>query len=398
MSSQQLWQRPQLRRDEDLGHERKASWLELFFDLVFVVAVAELAHTFADHQDAAGALQFVLLFVALWWVWIGVTYYHERFETNDISLRLLTFAQMLCVAIMGYHIHDGTSETSAGFAIGYIGARTLLLAMWLWGGFNNAEARPMTNRFGIGFSISLALWVISLFVPVPARLILWAVALTIELATPFFTLEAQARLPTLSSSHLPERFGVFIILVLREPIAGVIEGAAKVEQPGALTLVDSLLGMMLALSMWWIYFDHAVRQRIKGGSVWFRAFWSYLHLPLVIGMAGVGAALLSAFEGAAAPLETPTRWIFGGSLALALVAIGVIELLLEDEEGEGRTLQRTAFIRFSGAALLLVLAAAGGGFSTTVMFAGCALVMLAQVVYDLATDGLPAEEVGFDPA
>ena len=86
MEIQRLWRRPTLRIDEEEGLERKTTWLELFFDLVFVVVIAELAHTLSGEVSVTSIGVFSFLFIPVWWVWIGVTSYVERFETSTSSV------------------------------------------------------------------------------------------------------------------------------------------------------------------------------------------------------------------------------------------------------------------------------------------------------------------------
>jgi low temperature requirement protein LtrA len=148
------WQRPQLRTDEEEQRERKVSWLELFYDLVFVVVISELARYLSGHVSLEGVLSFALLFVAVWWVWIGGTYYTERFETEDLSYRIFTFLQMLPLAAMAVFVHAGLGEGSGGFALSYAVARSLMTLMWLRGGYHDRAFRPVAKRFGIGFCFS----------------------------------------------------------------------------------------------------------------------------------------------------------------------------------------------------------------------------------------------------
>ena len=91
MAKRIWWQKSQIRIDEELHLHRKVSWRELFFDLVFVVIIAELSHKLASDVSLAGAGKYILLFLPAWWVWIGQTYYTERFETEGIENRLFTF-------------------------------------------------------------------------------------------------------------------------------------------------------------------------------------------------------------------------------------------------------------------------------------------------------------------
>src|SRR5829696_6461478 len=91
MANVSVWQRPRLRDDEGELREHRTTWLELFYDLVFVVVVAQLAHEMATNVTWEGVFAFVLLFIPVWWVWIGATFYNDRFDTDDIGQRAYTF-------------------------------------------------------------------------------------------------------------------------------------------------------------------------------------------------------------------------------------------------------------------------------------------------------------------
>src|SRR5262249_10531707 len=153
---------------------RRVSWLELFFDLVFVVVIAELARYLAGHVSWSGVIHYVLLFGPAWWAWIGGTFYNIRFETEDLSYRLFTFLLMLPVGAMAIFAHGGT-DTAVGFALAYAIARTIVVVLWVRGGWYAPAFRPVSNRYAVGFSISILLFVASIFVEPPLRFGLWAI-------------------------------------------------------------------------------------------------------------------------------------------------------------------------------------------------------------------------------
>ncbi len=196
MENRQLWQRPKLRTDEEQGLERKATWLELFYDLVFVVVIAELAHTLSGNINPAGIATFSFLFIPVWWVWTGVTFYNERFESNDVSYRLFLFLQMVPVAAMAVFAHDALGEASQGFALAYACARAILTILWLRGGWYERSFRPVSNRSAIGSSISIAFFLTSVFVDPPLRFVLWGIGLLIDLLNPWLTLRGCVRYRT----------------------------------------------------------------------------------------------------------------------------------------------------------------------------------------------------------
>jgi low temperature requirement protein LtrA len=110
----------------------------------------------------AGRRVVCALFAPVWWVWIGGTIYAERFENEDVAHRLFTFLQMLPVAGMAAFVHDRLGETSTGFALSYVAARAILVALWLRGGLHDRLALPTVVRFASGFSFAAALWVLSI--------------------------------------------------------------------------------------------------------------------------------------------------------------------------------------------------------------------------------------------
>lgn len=326
------WEPPRLHIDKHGAVERRVSWLELFYDLVFVVVIAEVAHYLSGHISLAGVGGYVLLFAALWWAWIGGTFYNDRFETYDVSYRILTFAQMVPVAGMAVFAHDGVGELSGRFALSYAAARTIITLMWFRGGWHEPSFRPVSNRYAVGFSLSIALFVASVFVPPPLRFVMWGIGLAIDLLTPITTLRIQARLPIAGWSKLPERFGLFVLIVLGEANVGVIQGIAAQENLGLTTAITGILGLALAFGLWWIYFDFVARRPPRPG-IWWRLAWTYLHLPLVMGIAAIGAAILGMLVPQAGTEGVVFR-LLGGAMAVTLIAIGLLELTLRREADE----------------------------------------------------------------
>ncbi len=372
-----------MRADEELEKERKATWLELFFDLVFVVFVAELAHSLGGDPSWSAVGGFVLMFLAMWWVWIGSTYYNDRYETDDLAHRVFTFLLMVGVASMGFYVHGGLNEGTVGFALSYVFARVINIYLWWRAGKHNPPARTMTNRFVIGFSISAILWTISIFLPPPLRFAFWAAGLAFDIITPFTTLRAQAKLPALTTSHLPERFGVFVILVLREPIAAVIEGTSAASHHLTLQLaVDGFLGLLLAFLLWWIYFDQVANERIRA-SIWARFAWGYLHMPLIFSITAIGAGLLHAYEVGRAPLPAPVYWLISGGVGLFLIASALIEWTIDLSHDEKEKFWLVDMARWISAIAVLALAWVAPSLSPMSFFALLLLFVAVPVLLEL---------------
>jgi low temperature requirement protein LtrA len=323
-SSRQRWLRPPRLRtlDADQG-ERHATWLELFFDLVFVISIAEVVHTLEDYRTLADFLGTAGLFVAVWWAWVGYTVYADRFDTDDLLHRVLVLAGMLAVIAMALSIHDALHSGSIQFALAFVAVRGIVLLLNARARRHAAPARPLLNLFLTAFSFGASLWLVSVFVPEPARYVLWGVALVIELSAPWVGRRQIVKAPV-HASHLVERFGLFTLIVLGESVISVAQGAAEVRWTAA-TLAAAVGGFLGVACLWWLYFDRldegAVRSVLRG------LVWNYAHLPLLAGLVSVAVGTEYVIRQAeAAQLERSTTLALGGGTALYLLAIVVTGL------------------------------------------------------------------------
>jgi low temperature requirement protein LtrA len=324
ISTGRRWLRPpQLRTLDDQG-ERHATWLELFFDLVFVISIAEVAHTLEDYRTLADFLGTAGLFVAVWWAWVGYTVYADRFDTDDVAHRVLVLAGMLAVIAMALSVHDALHGGSARFALAFVAVRGIVLLLNARARRHAAPARPLLNLFLAAFSTGAALWLLSVFVPEPARYVLWGVALVIELSAPWVGRRQIVKAPV-HTSHLVERFGLFTLIVLGESVVRVAQGAADVDDWTTATLAAAGGGFLLVAGLWWLYFDRldegAVRSVLRG------LVWNYTHLPLLAGLVSVAVGTEYAIRDAAGgQLERSTTAALGGGTALYLLSTVVIGL------------------------------------------------------------------------
>ncbi len=374
-----FWERPKLRDDEAGGGHRRVGWLELFYDLVFVVVIAEMAHHLAEHLDLKGILQFVVTFVPVWWVWIGGMYYAERFETNDFSFRLFTFLQMLPVAGMALtaaYVFDGRW---GGFAASYVFARLIIIYLWWRGARHDPRFAPTAVRFNTGFVLSSILWTISIFTPLEASLVLAGIGLFADLIAPWTTIRQQSLLPSLSSSHLPERFGLFVMIVLGEAIIGTINGVVESKSLEWPVLLEGVFGMLMVFAMWWIYYDF-VGRRAPRQTISATLPWSYLHLPLVLGIAASSAGVLHAIA-AKNEIEDNVRWLMAGAVAVKLITVGLIEYTLRREPGEPTHEHYSSWLKFAGAGFALVIAAFSANASAITLMLLLFIPVLVQIVY-----------------
>jgi low temperature requirement protein LtrA len=323
-------------------------------------------------------------FALLWWLWASHTFYADRYDTDDLVYRLLASAQMLAVLVIAASLTDGPAASTVAFSAGYATARVVLLAMYARVYRHVAETRHLVGGYLVGFGVAASLWTASIFVPEPARFALWAVALTIDLATPWFVRRQQAAVP-LDVSHLPERFGLFTILVLGESLAAVMAGLRHLEW-GAGPVLMAALSVGVATTLWWLYFDNAegsvVRRRDTDTRTWRPTTWIYSHLPLAGALAALGVAMEHAVvESTHEHLEPAHRWLLVGTVMVALCAMVLIQLASLTHP-KGSLNKAIAFNRLAALPLLVLVGALGDPAPVVVML-GVLGVCIAVLVADM---------------
>ena len=320
---------PTLRSGDDQSLEKHADWLELLFDLIFVAAISQIATNLSGNYSPVTFLESLPLFFAVWWGWCGHTFYLDRFGTDDIFNRVLTMAQMVVVAYLAINVKNALTTTGAGFAISYAVLRFILVAEYIRVGRLLPGARPLTDRYSIGFGIAALIWLSSAFIPPPWRFVLWGVALLVDFLTPFTAGEIHINFPP-HPTHLPERFGLFTIIVIGEAIVSVVFAITNV----GLNLYTGLIGLMalvISFTIWWGYFDEAggaeARVQERGDQIAKYQLWLYSHFPLLLGIVGTAAGIRHVISlPFGSELVGTDTWILCISLSIALLSLSLIFL------------------------------------------------------------------------
>jgi low temperature requirement protein LtrA len=369
---------PRLRTLEDVEDERHATWLELFFDLVFVVAVAQLADGLAEDPSLRGFLIFAGLFVAVWWAWVGYTFYADRFDTDDPPHRVLMIAGMFMVAVLASVIPGAFHGETASFALAYVGVRVVVVLLNARAWWHLPAARPLLNVYIPAFCASIAIFLISVAVEPPFRYWLWALALAVDLGAPLASHEQIRQVP-IHASHIPERVGLFTIIVFGESILAVVIGTTTVSW-GLESGATAALGFAIAGALWWIYFDYVdssiVKRTITAGQTYL-----YAHLPLLTGLAALGAGIKVAIKATEETgLTNEVSWIIAVGVALFMLSVAVIHLVTTHSRRDVDLWLRlgTAFLAFG-------LGAIGPDLGVVPFLAILAAALALQVVVELAT-------------
>ncbi len=316
-------------RSIDEEEERHAEWLELLYDLVFVAAVSILALNLSLDYSFTGLLKSIPLFFVIWWGWVGHTFYLTRFGTDDLLNRFLTMLQMIAVASLAVNVKNAFGANGSGFAISYAFLRIILVLEYYWAGKHIKEAKPLTDHYCKGFGAAALIWLISAFVPSPFRFVLWAIAMLVDLLTPITAAEEQYRLPP-HSKYLPERFGLFTIILIGEAVVSVV---FTINNVGFyfLSEITGIMGLTIAFCIWWSYFEEAKGAESKvidsGNKISKYQLWLYSHFPLLLGIVTLAAGIKHViYLGSSSFLPVNEALLLCVALALTFLSLSFIHL------------------------------------------------------------------------
>jgi low temperature requirement protein LtrA len=218
-------------------------------------------------------------------------------------------------------------STGSGFALSYAALRFVQVYEYFLVGQKNPPVRTLTNHYVVGYGFAALLWVISAFIPAPWRFLVWGVAIVVDLLTPLTASEKHLKFPP-HATHLPERFGLFTIIVMGEAVVSVVFTISNIGLSMG-TEIAGVMGLIIAFSLWWFYFEESrgAETRVLEAGTQIRKYqlWLYSHFPLLIGITMVADGIkhvitLTLWQ----PMIPGEVWMLCGGLALALLSLSAI--------------------------------------------------------------------------
>lgn len=355
-----------VRAPEDGG----ASTLELFFDLVFVLGITQVAGLLASEPTAVGFLQGALLLAMLWWTWTPFAWTTNWTGTTDRTIRLSLLAAMGAILLMSLAVPDAFGDDGLLFAIPYFIVRMFGLVIYWLGARHHPAQRAALATFLPLAALAPTIALIGGFFPDPWRTWIWLLAMVVDVGG---AISAGRGTFQLAPHHFAERHGLFVIIALGESIVAIGIGAVGAERD--LELVVSLwVAFSGAAVVWWSYFDRAgpeaeaylTRVVGKERSRFARDAYSFLHYPLILGIVlyAVAAEEMAAHSGV--PFSDFGRFSLAAGLVLVLLAVVA---------GTYRAVRRVPYERLV-AAVAIALLALGGGDLQALLLTGLAVGMV----------------------
>jgi low temperature requirement protein LtrA len=338
--------------------DRTVSFLELFYDLVYVVLIAQIAHTLAEDVSWSGVLDFAVVFGLIWIGWFNGAQFHELHGREDGRNRSFIFLQMGILTLLAVFAGHATTTDGEQFALTY--AVLLAVLLWQWASVYRTDApeyRPGALRYLVGLVVSIGALLASSGMEDSARLAVWAAVVigSIALVVVYLLRTPGDSLGIRATASMAERYGLFIIIVLGEVVVGVVDGLGGVEDLDFRTAATGVLGLTIAFGFWWTYFDYVGRRlpRQDGGSL---GLWLYSQLPIALAVAAAGAGMVSLIEHAAdTRTPEPSSWLLAGSVAALLIALVATIVTLADYRRLASLYRPLAVALLLGAAAALAI-------------------------------------------
>ena len=381
-------------RDFDVA-DRKSTWLELFFDLCFAAAIATLADGLHSDPSVHSLLPFAALFVPVWWVWTQFTWFGTAWDNDDLLHRLGLLVAMLLVIVLAATIPRVYEGNDRVFVLAYVGMQVLLVAMFARVLPHAGKAHRFARNSMVGNLIGAVIMLSSVWVEAPLRYWIWAIAVLELMVVPVFARRSHEGQP-FDSSHLPERYGLFTIIVLGESVVTVGVGLGEVRLDGG-AVASAVLGFAIAAAIWWSYFETVSSTSLSRDRIWASFVWGYGHLFGYAGIAAVAVGVDLAIEAGAQAdrgLSLAARLMLCGGAAAFLLSLVAVHAAEIGWRGAGMV-QRWATI-----IALLVIAFVARGWPPAGVVGAVFVMLTITVTFDvvnvgghgLVADHLPEEE------
>ncbi len=365
--------------DERTEEERdkKASYLELFFDLVFVFAFTQVTALILEDTSAAGFLRSTLVLAMVWWAWSAYAWLTNAIDIENVVTRLLIFTAMGAGFFMALAVPDAFQDEAAWFAVAYFVVRILQSVLFAWGVRDDPGNLRATVLLACWFVPAALVALVGGFVDSEYRAWFWLASLAIDVVGALFAARGEWRV---SPSHFAERFGLIVIIALGESIVAIGIGTSQLTRDTtyALSVVVAFAGVA---ALWWAYFDftalaaeRSLRRAppAKRGPL-ARDLFTYFHFPVVLGVIFYAVAAKKTLEHPLDPLSRPGRWALGLGVACYLVSFVLMRY---------RVLRRVAWERVAAAAVALVVAVLLDGTDAIVTVGAVVTVVILSVLVE----------------
>jgi low temperature requirement protein LtrA len=316
------------RRFDPHFEERRISWLELFYDLVYVIAISRITHHLSLHISMSGLLEYACLFILIFWGWLNGSLYHDIHGNAGLRTRLMTLWQVMIIAALAITIDQPSGKLYANTTIVFMIMQLFITYLWWSVGFYDRAHRRYNRPYTILYLFALALMGLSLFISQQWLNLIVPVVIICNYLPPFIAhrLLRRSSLDLSLSSSMAERLGLFTIIVFGEVVLGVVNGVSGVAILNFSAWLNFALATSIVFAMWWIFFTLTSNREAKKTFV-IASLLELLTIPILMSLGLIAACFTYLFnpDKNAHSLHT----FIGYALAIFLTGISLLMGLLE---------------------------------------------------------------------
>lgn len=364
---------------------RKISWLELFYDLVYVAVIGQLTYQVAANPTWETLGFSFLLFCLIFWSWVNGSQYYDLHGSDSIRTRLLTFWQMLAVAAVAITIGDAFRDHQRDFDLTFAVLQILITYLWWSVGFYDPSHRVFSKFYTFNYVAAFILLIASLFISHTLTTEIWVLVLLLDLTPPLTgartivrELKKRGEVFT-ASATIVERLGNFTIIVLAESILGTVTGISEGHERTPAAWLAFMLSILISFLLWSIYFDMTSDQETKKGYKYLQ-WLIFLHFPLLAAMSAIGASMKVILSHVQTELPLEMQWMFCISLSIILLMIVGITRIMKQEEEERSYVQPVSRLLIVISAGVLVIPVFGDQLTSLSFLSVISLSLLIPVI------------------
>jgi low temperature requirement protein LtrA len=308
--------------------KRSISWLELFYDLVYVIAISRITHHLAKHMSLEGFLQYACLFILIFWGWLNGSLYYDLHGNKGLRTRLMTLWQVMIIAALAITIDQPSPTWYVNTTIVFMIMQLFITYAWWSVGFYDKNHRRYSRPYTILFLVAFALMALSLYAPKAWLLSIGLVVIICNYLPPFIAnvlLRRQSLVLNLSSS-MAERLGLFTIIVFGEVVLGVVNGVSKVNNLNFSAWLNFAFAISIVFALWWIFFTLTSNRNAKTGFV-VATFLELLCIPTLMSLGLIAARFSYLFDSNVT--DQSLNIVFNCAVAAFLIGINLMMGLLE---------------------------------------------------------------------
>ncbi|MEP6647307.1 MAG: low temperature requirement protein A [Saprospiraceae bacterium] len=316
--------------------ERKISWLELFYDLVYVIVISKTTHQLAQHPGWDGLQNYLYVFSMIYWGWLNGSLYHDLHGSPGIRTRFMTLWQMVAVAALAVTLESPSEILLFRGTIALAVLQIFITYLWWSVGIYDKNHRKLNLPYTICYLLAFGTLLSTLVVPQQFQRLLFWLALILNYLPPFLGVRRfrKGHDDFSLSSSMMERMGLITIIVFGEAILGVISGASGLMSMNGTTWINFGLGILIVFLMWWIFFALIADRECKKGFLSGQGML-ILFIPVLASLGLTGASfpgLMMGSSGADSNYLFVERILFGAGIAIFLWSITMISVFLEYPE------------------------------------------------------------------